>query len=100
MKDYMHLQTVLNWSVLVDLLFVAIVGFCFTFMLFVGLGEGMILHRWFKFAQDKFLLKPFGGCMPCTGFWLTAAFSVWYGIHDPIQILFACAISITIMHKI
>ena len=99
MRDYMHLQTVLNWSVFVDLLFVAIVAYAFTFMLFVGLADGMIFNKWAKFVEGKFLLKSFGGCMPCTSFWITVVFCLLFGIHDPVQILFTTALTILFIHK-
>lgn len=100
MNTYMHLQTVLNWSVFADLLLAAIVAYAFTHLLFVGLSEGMIFEKWANFAEGKFWMKPFGGCMACTGFWITVVVCLWMGIYNPIQIVFTIALMVLFIYKL
>lgn len=61
--------------------------------------SGNILAKYKDYIGEKKIFKPFGGCIPCTGFWW--GIPVWYfwaqgdyfvfaGISEGVLVLYTC----------
>ncbi len=55
-----------------SLLVVGIASALLTDFFFDCMADNMILGQWGEIVKDKFWLKPLGGCLICTNFWITA----------------------------
>lgn len=73
-------MTVHALTLFADVALVALSGAVVTFAFVRTIGEGMLFERWGAFVEDKYWLKPFGGCGYCTSFWITALMLVIYHI--------------------
>jgi len=77
------------WNAFVEILLVAVVSPFLTFFLDDCMSPGMIFHKWFVFVQGKYWLKPLGGCMKCTNFWITIIMYVLFQFNPLIFGIFA-----------
>lgn len=86
---------------LVSFAFVGLTAALITDFLFDCLQDGMIFSKWGKFVEDKFWMKPLGGCLICTNFWISAILVfIYFNIPTLVCILFIFGLSNYLIKKL
>lgn len=90
----------LSYLFIANLLLISFVGASLSNFFDDCLQDGMIFEKYGNLIRGKYLLKPLGGCVICTNFWITAIVYISYFNSLDIYIIASIVISNTFLRFI